>query len=64
MTTQTSLLPSVPSGPRNSTKKKGEKKNRGKMATEKGLEEGEKEMEIMSAKVSGGCGLAGPIRVM
>lgn len=34
------------------------------MATEKGLEEGEKEMEMMSAKVSGGCGLAGPVRVM
>lgn len=44
---------------------KGKKKDsRGKMATEKGLEEGEKEMEMMSAKVSGGCGLAGPVRVM
>lgn len=45
---------------------KGKKKNqeKKKMATEKGLEEGEKEMEMMSAKVSGGCGLAGPVRVM
>lgn len=40
-------------------------KKKEKRPTEKnGREEGEKEMEMKSAKVSGGCELAGPVRVM
>jgi len=45
------------------TQKKRIKRKKGQQK-KKELEEGEKEMEMMSAKVSGGCELAGPVRVM
>lgn len=64
ITTQNALPPCLPSGSRNKQTNKEKRKNEQRKkvggGAEKGVEEGEKEMEMESAKVSGGSGLAGP----